>query len=225
MFTKYRKTSDSTKILLMYLLLNGYDIKNVEWAEEIEESRMFGLTIKKIYGITRDYVDVSRIEREIEEIKNPIVCSPLSYEYYSDAQNIYSFSPALPDVPLWINDMDIISSVMIITEDRVVSSSYAYPIEDDRCKNKGFMFFYEYVLKEECVVGKWRLQYKNKVFSVYYISLNNDKEEEVLLYSAIEIDKTSTYKIVIYIISKASIVIDEWLPDNFSVQSYEMAVN
>ena len=87
------------------------------------------------------------------------------------------------------------------------------------------MFFYEYVLKEECVVGKWRLQYKNKVFSVYYISLNNDKEEEVLLYSAIEIDKTSTYKIVIYIISKASIVIDEWLPDNFSVQSYEMAVN
>ena len=47
----------------------------------------------------------------------------------------------------------------------------------------------------------------------------------MLLYSAIEIDKTSTYKIVIYIISKASIVIDEWLPDNFSVQSYEMAVN
>ena len=69
MFSKYRKSTDNTKILLMHLLLNGFDIRNIEWLEDIEDNRQYGITIKKVYGITRDFVDVKKIEQEIEHIR------------------------------------------------------------------------------------------------------------------------------------------------------------
>ncbi|MCM1231596.1 MAG: hypothetical protein NC489_15875 [Ruminococcus flavefaciens] len=81
LFTKYRKSSSDTKVLLLYLLLNKYEINQIRQLEETEEDRMFGLKIRKIYGVTKEYIDVRKIEEEIESIQNPIICSPQSYEY------------------------------------------------------------------------------------------------------------------------------------------------
>lgn len=224
MFNKYQKASDSTKILFMYLLLNGYDIKNVEYIVEEEESRLFGLKIKKVYGITKDFVDVKRIEKEIDAIPTPIICSPLSFEYYSDANIIHAYEAELKDSPLWINDLSIISPIMVISENRVISNCIAKPLAET--DENGFMFFYDYVLREECVVGKWRMVYSDKVFTIYYTSSDkHGNPHEELMYSAIEIDKTSTYKLVIYVIKKASMLIDDWLPDNFVEQTYELVVS
>lgn len=222
MFNKYTKSTDTTKTLLVYLLLNGYDISKVVWAEEVEEERKFGVTVKKTYGITKDFIDVKRIEKEIEKIQCPIICSPLSYEYYSDAKTIYYYTPESTDRPLYINDLNIISKVMIITENCVVSSNLASKVDTQGCDTNGFMFFYDYVLKNECSVGKWHLTYKDNIFSIYYLSEHDNKTEELLLFSANEVDKTSTYKFAIYIIKKASESIDNWYSDNFAIEIYEM---
>ena len=221
MFSKYRKSTDNTKILLMHLLLNGFDIRNIEWLEDIEDNRQYGITIKKVYGITRDFVDVKKIEQEIEHIQIPLICSPLSYEYYCDAPTIYIYEAELPNVPIWINDMNVISKVMMISDNRVVSSNPAYPLQDDRCHSKGFMYFYEYVLNDDCVIGKWHLTYKDKVFSIYYSSENKNITEELLLYSVEGSDKMSSFKMAIYVIKRASLSIDKWFPDNFRQQTYE----
>lgn len=225
MFAKYKKSSDCTKILLMYLLLNGYGVKNVEWVEESEENRQYGLKIKKIYGITKDFVDIKRIEQDMEKIQIPLICSPLSYEYYSDAPQVFTFERAIPDVPLWINDMNVISKVMIITEDKVVSSNPAFPLVDDRCCSKGFMYFHSYVINNDCTIGKWHMTYSDSdsSFSIFYLSTNKNITEELLMYRADGIDKMSSYKLVIYVISRASLGIDQWIPDNFEQQCYEKA--
>lgn len=225
MFTKYQKTTETTKVLLMYLLLNGYKLAHIDHLEESIESRNYGLSIKKLYGVTNDFVDIVRMEREIDEIQNPIICSPKSYEYYANAETIFSYTPSIESAPLCINDLNIISKVMMIAENKVVSSSYAYPIEDSRCRDKGFMYFYDYVTKSTCEVGKWHIIYQNKELTISYKSHNEDKVEEIPMYSASGIDKTSTFKMIIYIIRKACLTVDEWLPDNFDIQSFEMVVN
>jgi len=220
MFTKYEKTSNETKVLLMYLILNGYSLAKVDRLEEVEENRLFGLTVKKLYGLTNEYVDVGRIEREIEAIQSPIVCSKQTYEYYCDEPNIYAYEKQIAEAPLWINDMGIISKVMVISDDIIISSNKAKPATD--ANQLGFMYFYDYVTKEKCEIGKWKIIYDNKVFSVYYLSTNGDKTTKELLFSAIEIDKTSTYKLVLYIIIKASSSVEEWLSDNYVEQSYTL---
>lgn len=222
LFTKYRKSSSDTKVLLLYLLLNKYEINQIRQLEETEEDRMFGLKIRKIYGVTKEYIDVRKIEEEIESIQNPIICSPQSYEYYSTSDTIHMYTPE-ENGRLVINDMDVISKIMVITEQCIVSSNIAKKIGD--IKNYGFMFFYDYVIKSETKIGKWRMVYNEKVFSIFYSSkTENGSENEELLYSAIEIDKTSTYKMVIYIIGKSAGDIKGWTADNFLCETYELAV-
>lgn len=224
MFTKYVKQTDDTKVLLLYLLLNGYNVRNIRFIEEAEENRDFGLKVKKLYGITTDYVNIRLIEKEIERIQNPIICSIQSYEYYCDADVIYSYERKGNEekLPLWINDLNIISNTMIISEEAVVSSKRAKPLED--CKNKGFMFFYKYVLEDEFSIGKWKVTYKDKTFSIFYTSSNPDNKDAMLVFSAIEVDKTSTYKMAIYVIMKASQQINEWKADSYNLLTYEKVV-
>lgn len=45
--TKYEKSTDDTKVLLMYLRLNDYDLSKVKRLEQVEENRQFDLKIKK----------------------------------------------------------------------------------------------------------------------------------------------------------------------------------
>lgn len=219
-FTKYKKTEDESNVMLMYLLLNGFDMSQVESVSQSEESLMFGLKLRRIYGKTKEFVDARKIEREVETINNPIICSPSSYEYYADSPKLYYHTALIEDQPLLINDMSIISKTMCITENFIISSNEAKPLEEtDEC---GFTYFREYVLKDDVRVGKWHITYKNKVFDVNYCSEVNGVEVEETLYTAIEVDKTATYKLVIYIIKKTSQTIESWEGDNFKTQAYKL---
>ena len=42
------------------------------------------------------------------------------------------------------------------------------------------------------------------------------------LFEACEIDKTSTYKLVLYIIKKASVNVGEWKSDNYRAEKYKL---
>lgn len=100
MFYKYRKSENTVRVLLIYLLLNNLNISEKMLVEEVEETRMFGLKIRKLYGVTDEVVDVRAIENEIESIQNPVICSPLSYEYYNDSPQIYVHTAHSKDSPL-----------------------------------------------------------------------------------------------------------------------------
>lgn len=222
--TKYEKSTDDTKVLLMYLRLNDYDLSKVKRLEQVEENRQFDLKIKKIYGVTQEYVDVPQIEKEIENIVCPIICSEVqSYECYSNEPIIYIYTAQSAEQPLLINDMSVISKAMLVTRDCIISSHKARPVTE--CDEKGFMFFYNYVLYEKCVISGWRMEYgKDKVFRVSYRSEDSDKElkDYDTLFEACEIDKTSTYKLVLYIIKKVSKQINEWKSDNFKAEKYKL---
>ena len=222
-FTKYQKSNDCIKVLLMYLLLNNYDIKTINRITETEEEKAFGTKIKRVYGVTSGYVDISEIEKDLESIQEPTICSVSSFEYHCNDPVIYKYVQYNKDQELRINDMGILSKYMIINKDMVVSSNKAID-ETDKEMKKGFMFFMEYVLNDKVeICKKWKVIYKNKVFQIFYMSENEkDKFTPELMYEAIEIDKNATYKLVIYIILKMADKIDEVLPSNFIAEKYEV---
>lgn len=225
MFTKYKKSESDIKILLMYLILNNYDLSKIVTVEEVVQEQMFGLQFKKIYGITSEYIDVQKIDEEITNIRIPVVCSLQSYEMYSNEEVIYIYRPKEKEKPIYINDMNIISPLMVITENCIVSSGTAKPIEE--ADNKGFMYFVDYVLKNECNIGNWQITYttnenhKGNEFCVYYSSKKDGKLIKQKLYYALELDKTSTYQIVLYIIGKVAQHMEEFLPDNYEKETWE----
>lgn len=219
MFTRYKRTETDTKVLLFYLILNNYDLSKIQKFEEVEETESFGMKLTKIYGVTSEFVDISEIEQELNDILCPLICSPFSFEYYSKAQKIYKMTRKNLESPLYINDMNVISKHMIITEDMVVSANPAKQADETDC---GFMYFYDYVLKDEMTIGKWTVRYSDKVFEVLYH--NTDENGEIipeLLYRAVEMDKTTTYKLVIYIIKKAINSVETFKSDNFVIEQYE----
>jgi hypothetical protein len=174
----------------MYLILNDYDLEQVETISRTEEKRKFGLTIRKVYGKTKEFVDIKKIEKEVENTVYPTVCSVSSYEFYSRSPIIYVHQPMIEEKPLLINDLGVISPFMVIDNEFVISANEAKPLaETEDC---GFTYFMQYVLQEDVIIGKWHLSYKDKVFNIGYLS-GEDVITEQSLYTAIEIDKTSTY--------------------------------
>jgi hypothetical protein len=216
-FYKYEKVEKTIKVLFIYLLLNDCaGEKDIDHLEEEEETLMFGIKLKKVYGYSTRYVDVNKIVSEIASIQTPIVCSPMSYEYFSESPNIYVYTPKKTDEGerFLINDMDIISNVMVITENQIISSNkVSLFIDSDRAVS-GFENFKDYVLRGETKVGDWNIRYSlaDRLFEVFY--------GPDLLYSAVELDKTSTYKLVIYIIRKVKRDADNVLADCFECAEY-----
>lgn len=224
MFNKYRRQDNKERILLLYLILNKYDLDKVECAVETVQNKMFGVELRKIYGVTSEFVDVQRIEAELAEIHTPVICSMQSYELYSNTEVIHTYMPKEFNKPLYINDMGVISQLMVITEQCVVSSNLAEPVES--AKDIGFMYFVDYVLHGECKIGAWEISYKDKEFSVFYTSKGSDEQmHKELLYRALELDQTSTFKLVLYIIKKAAESIEEVLPDNFTEETWKLEKN
>lgn len=220
MFNKYRKADGRSRILLLYLILNNYDLDKVEKVVEVVQPENFGLEFHRIYGETTEYVDVKGIEEELDKIHAPIICSPQSYEINSTAEIIHTYRARVPEKPLYINDMGIISTLMIITEDCIVSSNIASPVENSQ--EKGFMYFVDYVLHGKCKVGDWVIEYKDKELCIYYCTDKDGEMHKELLYQAIELDQTSSFKLVLYIIRKAAGSMDEFPPDNFTEETWRL---
>lgn len=138
--------------------------------------------------------------------------------------SIHTYMPKESNKPLYINDMGVISQLMVITEQCVVSSNLAEPVES--AKDIGFMYFVDYVLHGECKIGAWEISYKDKEFSVFYTSKGSDEQmHKELLYRALELDQISTFKLVLYIIKKAAESIEEVLPDNFTEETWKLEKN
>lgn len=220
MFNKYKKADGKSRVLLLYLILNNYDLDKVEKVIEVVQAEKFGLEFHRIYGETTEYVDVKGIEAELAKIHAPLICSPQSYEINSTAEIIHTYRASIPERPLYINDMGIISPMMIITEDCIVSSNMAASVENS--KEKGFMYFVNYVLRGECQVGNWFITYKDKELCIYYCSVKDGEEHKELLYQALELDQTSSFKLVLYIISKTVGSMDEFPPDNFTEETWRL---
>lgn len=90
------------------------------------------------------------------------------------------------------------------------------------------MYFYDYALNGEMRLGNWHVLYKDDLFQIFYTG-EKDKfsksDKEFLLFSSVEIDKTATYKFVLYIISKMSdTVMEKTKLDNFKITDYELVV-
>lgn len=212
-FSKYKKIDGKTRVQLLYLILNNYDLSKVEIVVETVEKKKFGAEFRKIFGVTNEFVDIKSIEDELSEIQVPMICSPQSFDIYSTTKTICTYRADIPIKPLYINDMGVISPLMVITPDCIVSSNLAKSVEE--AKDKGFMFFVDYVLKGECKLGGWDISFKNKEFKIYYTSKHEDIETTELLYQAFELDKTATYKLVLYIIKKVANTFEEYKSDNF----------
>ncbi len=216
MFRRYKKIDDRYRVMMIYLLLNGKDISQIEKAEETVEEEQFGLKYTKIYAYTNETVNVKEIEEEIEGIRCPVICSMQSFELNSNAKTIYLYKKEDEERELFINDMNVVSPVMVVEKDFVISSNLAKTV--DNCDRRGFMHFVDYVLKNECVVGRWHLTYKERKFSILYRA-NENEDSEILLYLAEEKDKTSTYRLAIYVIYKS--MESEGSPsDNFIVERW-----
>lgn len=217
MFTKYQKKNNDSKVLLLYLLLNGNDMEKIKLIEETEDSKR-----KVVYGVTSEAVNGRKFEQEIEAIEAPTVCSEQSYELYSDSKIIHIYTKSNAEQDFRINDMAVISKTMVILEDCVVSSNVAHEAEE--VETYGFMHFYNYALNGEMNLGKWHVVYKDNEFKIFY---KGDENKEFLLFSSIEIDRTATYKFVLYIIFKSQeeIMNTEGVPpDNYKITDYELVV-
>jgi len=223
LFTKYKKADGATRVLLMYLILNNYDLDKIEAVEEITQEFMFGIKLKKIYGVTSEFVDTAKIDKELASIQIPVVCSFQSFEMYTNEETIYLYTPKQKDKPLYINDMGVISPLMVIDNNYVISSNQGLPVE--LSENKGFMYFVDYVLKGHMQIGSWEAEYRDKEFYIYYISEKNGKPRKECLYHAQELDRTSTYKLVLYIIRKVIPFMEEYPPDNFEKTIWELEKN
>lgn len=219
-FRRYKKDDGKYRVLLLYLLLNNYDLEKIENVVELEQVEEFGLKFTKIYGDTTEYVDISKIDKDLAAIKTPIICSPQSYEIYSTDKTIQVYKPKIEEKPLYINDMGIISQYMVIDENYVVSNNLAAKVESS--DEKGFMFFVDYILKGVCTVGNWEISYQEKEFNIYYLARKDNRVYKQLLYNAIELDLTSSFKLVLYIIRKAVEDMDEFPPDNFTTERWEL---
>ena len=219
-FSKYKKSDGKMRVLMIYLLLNDCDLAKVEKVVEIHQSEEFGRKFSKIYGETTEYIDIRRIEQELASIQTPVICSLQSYEIYSSSEMIYTYTPEFKDKPLYINDMGIISQLMVIDADYIVSSNMAAPLEDS--EHQGFMFFVDYVRNGKCEVGDWTITYNSdREYSVYYNSHDeNGQAHQELLYHAVEIDLSSTFKLTLYIISKVMAKMDNFISDNFKVDTW-----
>lgn len=227
MLHNYKKQDGSSRVLLLFLLLGGNDVSKIDHYEEETEERLFGLKIRKIYGVTSEYVDTAAMEREIEDVQCPVICSEQLFESYVQSETLYKYEAKIEDRPLYINDMGVLSKAMIITKDYVVSSNRALSETEADPDNLGFMFFAEYVTRNSVSIGSWKLNYDSDIdggtFDIYYVSSDdNEMERCELIYSISSVDKPSTYKIVIYIIRKVAAQLEDIAADNFKETVYTL---
>lgn len=227
MFENYvKKNGDITRILFIYLLLNKHDLKSVQRAiVHIDNPKNSpNAQTEMVYAETTEAVDIEAIDKEVGSIIVPTICTETTFQLYTNFDEIICYTPENKKKNLYVDDMDIISPFMIIQEDMIVTTSIAKPIDK---ATHGLMCFAKYVLTSECEVGKWHIRYieESKEFIVKY----GDEKKTETLYRAKEYDKTTTFRLVLYIIKKACILLDkenEWeVTENYKIDKYSRIVD
>lgn len=228
MFENYvKKNGDITRVLFIYLLLNKYKLENIQRAivHINNPKNLPNAQTEMVYAETTEAVDIEEIDKEVGSIIVPTICTETTFQLYTNFDEIICYTPENKKKSLYIDDMDIISPFMIIQEDMIVTTSIAKPIEK---ATHGLMCFSKYVLTSECEVGNWYIKYieGSKEFIVKY---GDKKEKAETLYRAKEYDKTTTFRLVLYIIKKACILLDEekkWeVTENYRIDKYSRIVD
>lgn len=218
----YQPSTETTKVMLIYLLLNGGDFTKVESTTQVHQKMDDGSSLRKFVSETREFFDVRKIEEEIKNHVVPVLHNEESFQYANTAPIIYDYRAQHGEHPMLINDMDVITRNMYISDDQIISENLAKPLMD--CNNRGFMFFCDYVLNNRCEVGKWIITYENETLTICYDSFTRGEDAETAtvypIFEAEKVTKKDTFPLVIYTIIKASLTVDEWSPDNFNVVKY-----
>lgn len=202
----YERKATRTKVLLLFLLLepgNLMETGNVACKEETSDLQ-YGRTITKQYAYTDEYVDTAKIARNLEALPTPVICSKDSFAHYAETQILYQYTAKEGSKPLCINDLSVVSNVMLIDNDleMILSSNMARPRSRLTPQEYGFPWFEQYV----------RTNHVKLIDDVWDISFETDgnlftitHKDYGVLYQAHEMDKTSTYRLVLYIIQKLAV--------------------
>lgn len=199
----YEQKTARTKVLLMFLLLepgNLLESGDVYFRDETADLQ-YGRTITKKYAFTDEYVDTAKIDRQLESLPTPVICSKDSFAHYAETQVLYKYIPEDPAQPLCINDIGVVSNVMLIDNDinLILSSNMAKSRSRLTAEEYGFPYFETYVRKNrvQLLEDTWDMTYEpeQSLFTVTH-------KDYGTLYQAHEMDKTSTYRLVLYVIKK-----------------------
>lgn len=219
-----RADSEASRVLLLDILLNGHSLDEIEMIEEVNEHTPFAgmdMQIRRVYGLTREAIDVRAIYQERSSIVIPVICSLQTFEMQTVSDVVYCHKPKGSENPLKIHDLGVISSHMVITSDTVISSKKARGL--DECEY-GFASFMEYVLKGSFELENWRVEYddEDKTFEIYYRSTKGNNS--TLVFQSVEYNKDATFSLVLYLIKKvyAEMVARnvEFTPDWFTVERW-----
>ena len=211
----YEVKSDQTKVLLFFLLLepNYIDADDkIEIDRETEnETNDFGIRYTKQYAFTNDNIDIERILREIAAFPIPVICSRDSFAHYAESQTLYLYHKYRKDQPLIVNDLSIVSNVMLLEEDMIISSRNARPLGDLTTRELGFPYFQQYAMTGDLRIGKWHVTYDadKLIFCIHHDTYG-------VVYQSVELDKTATHRMVLYLIKKLSHTLPV-LEDNYRV--------
>ena len=221
----YKEQTELFRIPLYLIMINGEGFNNIERVIDALDEK--GCLLAE----TRAAFDVEREYDEIEHTLQPIIYP--SFDVYNGKTEVVYVYTKQKDVPdgdrLLINDMNVLSKHIVISEDTIVSPQYAQPFGE--CDNYGFRFFCDYYLDDICEVGKWTFEYK-KADSLFTISFafdsdNNDGEKNLVEIYRKKTDKSDSYKMLIYAIKKLCKNPKEtgltFYEDNFDVKTYTKA--
>ena len=223
--TRYKlvNKNDSQEIMLLHLILNG-QTDNIKGTKKTvsDDGRL-----RKVYGIVEKglVLDNDTLDADIQNIAVPKVCEDSKrFEQLSNSKKVLLYFPKNEEQKLVINSLKILSDVIMISKDYVITSSY---VNEGDTSERGFTYFQEYVLKSHTEIGnvdnpkgKWSISFDNNRFEVKFKDVDESKPWTTL-YSLSDTDKQSTYRMVLYIISHVGECIDDWKLDNFKFDTYE----
>lgn len=220
-FSRYVPETQECKLPLMHLILHKYDLSKINLIEQVNEDSTCNMKVRKMYGITEEHVDFKKIYRELQNTINPIICdSKMCYECYAKDKEIYMYTPNERKI-FNIEDMSIISPLMLIEENCIISSNEI--IRDEQLPEKiGFSYFKEYVINSYIEIENWTIEYtQDKNFNVTWKDANGS---DIMLLSTTELAKSETYQMVIYIINNLQDEIEGIEEQAYNMKKYRLVV-
>ena len=210
------------KYMALFLILKKASLNKVINERYISKEHNGSVKTKALYYETYDEFDITAVEDGIRKIIPPRVYSDKnSYEYamknaYLHKKDIpiYCHVPEIPDKPMFINDMGVLSNIMLITNNAVLSDKKAALIADT--DDIGFEKFHEFVTTNKTIIGSLCFSQNGNVFTVSFI--NEDTGKSKMLFESYEADISESYRLVLFVIQHCYMDRDTYSADNFIVK-------
>ena len=210
------------KYMALFLILKKASLNKVINERYITKEHNGSVKTKALYYETYDEFDITAVEDGIRKTIPPRVYSDKnSYEYamknaylHKKDISIYCYVPEIPDKPLFINDMGVLSNIMLITNNAVLSDKKAALIADT--DDIGFEKFHEFVATNKTIIGSLCFSQNGNVFTVSLI--NEDTGKSKMLFESYEADISESYRLVLFVIQHCYMDRDTYSADNFIVK-------